>query len=298
MYKQFTRIISFDVGIRNLSYSLLSWDSRPASNSQTWTEDNVRGDGIQHVRVDEWKCIDILEAANKQSKNVYKCNTTMLVNCMIHVLHKEFFQLLKTQPDEVTAVIIEKQPGKSLRMDVLGYSIVAFIQTIAVEHNINVFIETMTAKNKLLLCDLLDVQVTVKTRASSAKVTKKQQKGQMYRLNKKKAIQGTKDIVDILQMRDELKSRFLTSKKKDDYADNLLQGIYFYLYGQRKCLFTFSLIDNKGKGKIKETKVFMTIDLRDKQDQSDEDQSLSDYGSVGISSSVDATDEDMIITEE
>lgn len=302
MYKHFTRIISFDVGARNLSYSVLSWNRRPAITGNKWTQENVRKEGIHNIMVDEWKCIDILEATNKKRENVYKCNTTMLVNCLIQVLHNEFFQLLTTQPDEVTAVIVEKQPGTSRKIDVIGYSIVAFMSTISMEHGLSLFIETMTAKNKLLLCDLLDVQVTIKTRTKKtedgkpAKQTKKQQKSQMYRLNKKRAVQGTTDILDIIHMRDELKTNFQKSKKKDDYADNLLQGIYFYLHGQRKSLFpsissssssssasssssssassstsasssSSSSSNNKGK-----QKVFMTIDLTDDCHNHDEDE--------------------------
>ncbi len=228
--KNINRVWSFDVGVRNLSYSIL----KKRNNSK---KTKSLEEAISYICLDEWDCIDILAECGSKAKKVYSVHTNVLVKFMITCLHKKFAPLLDEEDASKTAIVVEEQPGRSLRMKVLGYAIVTYFETISIIKGLNLKIEIISAKHKLTLCDDLQIpdkplsQRCKKTLEASgtAKLKKQRKKSQFYRNNKWRAVQGCKKTMDMISIDESEIEAFKKTKKKDDLADAFLQGLWFFL---------------------------------------------------------------------
>ena len=125
-------------------------------------------------------------------------------------------------------------------MKVLSYAIVSYFETISISHNVNMRISTMSPRNKLLLCDKLNIQlekpIKIKTKSPgvekkvTAKLKKQREKSKNYRNNKWRAVEGCKKVMTIISMEEKDREIFKSSKKKDDFADAFLQGLWYYMF--------------------------------------------------------------------
>lgn len=222
------RILSFDIGMRNLSYC----DVRFANSNR-----EKSADFLKDIFVEKWECFDILKENNSNAKNPYSVGANKLVKFMIQCLHKRFGECFANPETAPTAIVVEQQPGRSMQMKVLGYAVVSYFTTLAVVQNIDLRVETISAKYKLQLCDQLEIpkqRPTIRKsnhpEPATAKARRQREKGRLYRTNKWRGVEGCKKLMepDGVVVSDELREEFKKSKKKDDLADTLLQGISFY----------------------------------------------------------------------
>ncbi len=231
------RVLSFDVGVRNLSYCLLASQSAP---QKTVSDIDTR---ISAWSVYEWGCVDILDEAGSKAKKVYSVKATTLIRYLLQYLHKKFGALFDSQPQLPTpklAVLVEDQPRGSKKMKMISYAIVTYFETRAVMNDWKIPIATVSPKEKLGLCDQLNVETekparvlknpakpkAVKT-APTAKQLKARAKGKRYRNNKWRAVQGCKMAMEIVVIDQANKDVFKFSKKKDDIADAFMQGLWY-----------------------------------------------------------------------
>ena len=220
--KSLERCLSFDVGARNLSYCSL-----------------VRKD--KKFLIDSWDTVDIITKCGSKAKKAYSVHCNTLVKYLITCLHEIFNPVLEDPSVDwnKTAIVIEEQPGRSLRMKVLSYAIVSYFETISVARNLNIRIETMSAKNKLILCDKIGVpkekpvkrKTTLNTNITAKQKTQRKRNA-IYRVNKWRGIEGCRMVLEQFygDEENENKTKFKKSKKKDDFADSLLQGLFYMGY--------------------------------------------------------------------
>lgn len=194
------KIISFDIGINNLSYCILSYDNNDF-NIIEWDILNV------NPYLEENKEIEKNNKKSEKKKKKKKPSLNQLSEEIIKTFdsNKSFL--------ECNYVIIENQPClknptmKSIQMIVYSYFYIRGI--IDNKKEILKDIIFISAGNKLKVYDGPDIEVNLSTK---------------YARNKKLAIFHTKYL---LKNHSEYLSFFESHKKKDDLADSFLQAAYF-----------------------------------------------------------------------
>lgn len=217
------RVLSFDVGVRHLSYALL----------------NQPGSEWKDLVVEKWECFDCITEAGskvKDSSSVPLQNITRMVQA----------SLLRRLPDlashgSIDLVVIEQQPLRkfksrkekntgSARNKVVGYTISTVCDMwfrVNAPKNMPI-IRMESAKHKLQVH-------TDGARFFNPHGGRKQPKNQSceaitdYEGRKKGAIMLCKDVLDLLDKetnRDAIRAFYMFGEKKDDLADSFLQGMY------------------------------------------------------------------------
>ncbi len=194
-------ILSFDIGIKNLSYCVMYKDE---------TYDSINKNNIKIV---DWGIIQLIEDGVKCKGVPLDKITTTLYN----KLHNIFIDY------DISKVLLENQPVlknpvmKSIQMIIYGY--------FAYEKNIMgreiEYIKLINASNKLKLGRNL------KEINNSEDILKIKSK---YTRNKKLAIIYTNHFLRerlIVEDYEKYNDIFNNHKKKDDLADAFLQGLYF-----------------------------------------------------------------------
>lgn len=223
------KILSFDIGVKNLAYCLINSDGYKIED---WGILNISIEPTcEHILKDRVcdntakKIIDgkllcsshckLKKYEGKKAKNVKKADNQMLGQGknIVKILDKKVKFL------EVDVVCIENQPAlknptmKSIQMIIYSYFLIRGVtnDSICLDN-----IEMINARNKLKAYDGEKVECDIKDRYKKTKFL-----GIKY---------CEKMIVD-----DEVKfiNLFNESKKKDDLADAYLQGIYYMKHVQK-----------------------------------------------------------------
>jgi hypothetical protein len=219
------KVLSFDVGIKNLAYCLLD----DAKNTiEDWGILNISADPVCSHQMKD-RCCD--KSAKFIVGGVYLCpshrNLKKYKECkakkvpkpknQLLLIGKNIVTLLDSKPSflEVDAVIIENQPAlknptmKSVQMVVYSYFLVKGISTDKPLDKI----ELINARNKLKAYKGPPVPCEIKDKYKRTKFLGIQYCGHM--------IHGNTDILETYRI------QFQESKKKDDLADAYLQGMYW-----------------------------------------------------------------------
>jgi hypothetical protein len=110
-----TRILSYDVGLRNLSHCILS---------QT-----IEEDGNKKWEIESWKWVDVFAHAEQGNKIIDDFTLGECCCLVVDYLTKTTDRLLmNVQEQPITHVVIEMQPGKSEKLGSVSYSICAFFR--------------------------------------------------------------------------------------------------------------------------------------------------------------------------
>ena len=201
------KIISFDIGINNLSYCIFDIISEDSNNNTPETNDNTPDATPiekQPYTIADW--------------NVLNINIDDVKKPTIHYLTKNIIKLFDETPLflECNKVVIENQPCmknpimKSIQIIIYSYFAIRGMT----DNKTTSEIVLMSASNKMKVYDGPPIELAVKSK---------------YTRNKKLAILHTQYILKDV---DKL-AFFNTHKKKDDLADAFLQGLFFI----KKCKF-------------------------------------------------------------
>jgi hypothetical protein len=220
------KVLSFDVGIKNLAFCLLNENDRLIED---WgilnicidpicehCHNNKRCDKSATFQCDNFKVCSshqkLKKYTDKKWKKIPKCKNSVLEvgKKMIKILDEKKAFL------DVDVVIIENQPAlknptmKTIQMMLYSYFL---IKGVVIEESDLNTIQMINARNKLkaykgpeIVCDIKD----------------------KYKKTKFLGIEYCKKMISENQQIDEKwRDLFETSKKKDDLSDAYLQGIYY-----------------------------------------------------------------------
>lgn len=186
------RILSFDVGIKNLSYCL-------ADVPNVDNIDNV-GKSIKNIIIQKWENVKITDK---------KCNTIHLhesARCMLDTLKNEFPPDIL---DKIDIILIENQPG---HMNKTMKSLSMIMYTFFMMHDKYVKFVSPFYKLKCIKC-----QELLKTNNYNIK---------KYYDRKKLSVDTVKFYVN--EYFNTFEEIFKKEKKKDDLSDSMLYIIYYF----------------------------------------------------------------------
>lgn len=112
---QQTRILSYDVGMRNLSHCLV--------REKKWNEDN------RHWSIDSWDVMDVVRKIGEDKKFSELSMEEIDVHMTRHLFETAEQTLGDISKDPIHHVAIELQPGASRQTESVAHSICVFYQT-------------------------------------------------------------------------------------------------------------------------------------------------------------------------
>ena len=190
-----TRILSIDVGIKNLGLCQLNY------------EDNNNDDICEDVKIELLDSLDITQFIDiKKKMNANKIPILLLARGLIKGLTDYSINLT----NKIDYIIIENQPFmknprmKSAQMIIFSFFVNKFL------NNEDTDIRMFLPKNKLNVYTGPPVECKLKSKYSQRKF---------------KSIKYTEYM--LLKYNSDFITKFNNSKKKDDLADSYLQGITF-----------------------------------------------------------------------
>ena len=198
-------ILSFDIGIKNLSYILID-----IINSENIIE--------QCYNIIEWDIINIINEKEKVKEKSFN-----------DISHSLFDKLIEKFPNEylnnVNYIVLENQPVlKNPIMKSIQMMIYSFFMTKIKLENYNIIIKFQNANLKLKLKEeLKNIDCEIK----------EQKKKLNYKETKQMGLYLTKYLFYTNQnLEHTIIEKYNKFKKKDDLADCLLQGLYFCIHNK------------------------------------------------------------------
>ena len=201
-------ILSFDIGIKNLSYCLIKSQLNNLNN-------NNNLNNLNNIEIIDWDIINILKDNEKvKSINIDELSKRLYMKLNEVFKDKEFdIVLLENQP------VLKNPVMKSVQMLIYGFFL---YQKTNLIKNIKL-IKLINASNKLKIGLLLNNEFKELKKIIDNKDYNTNLK---YSINKKKAVDYTLLYLDYMKLNN-YKDFFNLHKKKDDLADSFLQSIYY-----------------------------------------------------------------------
>lgn len=220
------KILSFDVGIKNLAFCLIDQNDKLIED---WGILNISIDSLcNHCMNDKqcdksamYQCNDLKVCTSHQKLKKYQDNKWKKIpKCKNSVLEtgKKMIKVLDDKPNflSVDVVIIENQPAlknptmKTIQMMLYSYFL---INGVMVQDKNMSSIEMINARNKLKAYNGPDIPCDIKDK---------------YKRTKYLAVEYCRKMIkDNEKIDPKWLSLFESSKKKDDLSDSYLQGIYY-----------------------------------------------------------------------
>lgn len=233
------KYLSIDLGIKNLGVCILTLpDEDPSldllrqrkSNKHPFPRNSVFYDFMSRSTIDLWSLDQIGQSWE---------SADFLVKAICQ--HVEAIVM----ENSIEMILIERQPAFNRKTTILLFSLYAyFLKSIPVR--------IVNAGLKVKMCKLIGLE-----KEKKKKKTKKESKKDNYDQNKDIAVKGCSLLIEQKLIpfsfvgRDGKLVDFNRSKKKDDVADALLQGIAFHIYQPK---IRVREQQNEPKGKTKKTK--------------------------------------------
>ena len=220
MATDFKKILSIDIGVRNLGVSVVEYHCVPPYSQ--W----------ENLKITQLELVDIVEESQKGKKVRAGSKPKNAKTLNIHVLCNTLVQILLNRKhwlDGVTDIRVEQQPlmrGRSTgsagssRMKVIQHCILTFYETYYSIHTecAKPTIQPASPANKLkCIIDMTNF---------ATKPLEKTDKDTDYKQRKAKAVEGFGKIIQKCTISDAHKHLYEDRKKHDDLADCILQAVY------------------------------------------------------------------------
>lgn len=221
-------IVSFDVGIKNLAYSIIKLNSETEVIDADGVNDVSHNyQIIKRTSLQEWHKVDL-------ESNKY--NLERITNNLLEVLDTIAYQQIENIHNEKVHVVIENQPAlKSPTMKSIQIVIYSYFNTIAKYNSLDLCTKLISAKSKLkyietfpdytIYMNALHEQAQLEGSMKQMKRIPKQKQG--YAKNKDDSVQFTRWLFENVTLDVKHKDELEQLKKKDDVCDSYLQGMYY-----------------------------------------------------------------------
>lgn len=210
-------VISFDIGIKNLAYSIIQYN-----NTQSNTDDI-----FEHMNIQEWHKIDL--QSSKYDLDKITCN-------LLEVLDNITYNEIEDIHNEDVHVVIENQPAlKSPTMKSIQIIIYTYFNTICKYNSLTLKTKLISAKSKIKYIESF-TEFSKYMNDEASRFTKEYEAGKIKRISKEKqgyaknkddSVQFTRWLFNNIIKDDKHKNELESLKKKDDVCDSFLQGLYY-----------------------------------------------------------------------
>lgn len=234
--------ISFDIGIHNLAYCIYNIIDNNIC-IKDWNIIDINKTTCCYTNTKVYKNGNIKEL-NCSARGNYKsnddkvyCNKHKEKNCKVIkdnylIYNYNLYKMLdKISIDltEIKTILIEQQPAKNQKMKNMSFMLYSYFVKSIIDKNYNIedyTINFISAKHKLepQFTKFLNNKYNIPIPEINLKD---------YKNRKQESINIITGLLDKLTIPENYKNTFLISKKKDDYADCCLQGIWF-LFSKKK----------------------------------------------------------------
>jgi hypothetical protein len=222
-------IVSFDVGIKNLAYSIIKFNGLGETTDDSGNELSHSYKVINGTSLQEWHKVDL-------QSNKYNLET--ITSNLLEVLDTIAYQQIESIHNEKVHVVIENQPAlKSPTMKSIQIVIYAYFNTIAKYNSLDLCTKLISAKSKLKYIDTfadyaiymnaLQEQALNDQSIPGTKMKRIPKQKQGYAKNKDDSVQFTRWLLDHVTQDTKHKEELEQLKKKDDVCDSYLQGMYY-----------------------------------------------------------------------
>lgn len=225
-------IVSFDVGIKNLAYSIIEFDSDNENGSDN-DSDNVSDVAPPHnykvlkkTKLHSWRKIDL---------ECTKHDLEKITNNLLEVLDTITYEQIDNVHSEKIVVVIENQPAlKSPTMKSIQILIYGYFNTVAKYNSLDLQTKLLSAKSKLKYIETFSdyakhiVELQKRTHEECVKSNKRIPKNKEgYAKNKNDSVQFTRWLLTEITNDTKHNNELDMLKKKDDVCDSYLQGLYY-----------------------------------------------------------------------
>jgi hypothetical protein len=214
-------VVSFDVGIKNLAYSIISFANQQRSNNDD--KYNI----LKLITLQEWHKID-LQSSKYDLENIS--------HNLLEVLDNITYNQIDNIQNQEVHIVIENQPAlKSPTMKSIQIIIYTFFNTLCKYMNLTMTIKLISAKSKLKYIEsfnefaqyMNEEQNRFQELQQVSRVKRVPKEKQGYAKNKDDSVQFTKWLFNHVIHDDVHKQELEDIKKKDDICDSLLQGLFY-----------------------------------------------------------------------
>lgn len=197
------RVLSFDVGVKNLALCDLIYNTESRTTTITnWT---------------------VLNISNEAKSTKYDIG--QVCENLMHAL-LERYQHTEGSNDIIDVVLIENQPViKNPIMKSIQIMIYTFFMLRKTAHQSVGAVKLVSARNKLKLVDFIDDKEKRQAMIDEAEEKAKCKTG--YKYNKKLAILLAKHFLEVTSVSDDVQLEFQKSKKQDDLSDTFCQALHY-----------------------------------------------------------------------
>lgn len=205
-------VVSFDIGIKNLAYSIISFDKQECNNDKY----NI----LKLITLQEWHKIDL-------QSNKYDLEN--ITHNLIEVLDNLTYNEINDIQNQNVHIVIENQPAlKSPTMKSIQIIIYTYFNTLCKYMNLTMTIKLISARSKLKYIESFDdFAHYMKELQEQTKLKRNPKEKQGYAKNKDDSVQFTKWLFNNIIQDDLHKEELENIKKKDDLCDSLLQGLFY-----------------------------------------------------------------------
>lgn len=222
------KILSFDIGIRNLGVAVVEYDFSALSGNSSHPWSGLHISQLELIDIigemTDGKNSSIKPRANAKVKNAKTVNIHDLCSTIVKSLHARI-----RWTDNITDIRVEQQPiqqgkfgggGGSVRMKIIQHCILTFFETYYTlnPHLTKPSIQPASPSNKLKCIINVD-NFSIKPLTATEKNTD-------YKTRKNQTEENFTKCIEWCSISKELKTTYLDSGKKNDLSDCVLQAVF------------------------------------------------------------------------
>jgi Mitochondrial resolvase Ydc2 / RNA splicing MRS1 len=217
-------VVSFDIGIKNLAYSIINFNCQERRNNED------KYDILKLIRLQEWHKIDL-----QSSKYDLETISNNLLEVLDNIVYNQI-DLDNIIKNNNVHIVIENQPAlKSPTMKSIQIVIYTYFKTLCKYMSLPMTIKLISAKSKLKYIEsfnefaqyMNEEQNIFQELQQTSKMKRIPKEKQGYAKNKDDSVQFTKWLFNTILDDETHKQELNNIKKKDDVCDSLLQGLFY-----------------------------------------------------------------------